>query len=283
MHRYLLHNDQIRDAGENLVSPGQIGLLSGWGVFSTLRVTRGVLFAYERHFARMKRDAALMRVPFPADSAWLEERLLKLVDANQAHDSTLRVAIIRNKGGMWEGPGLEREFDLVALTTKLSNWGDSVRLGLVPNARYSDWPFAGTKVLSWAHNLTWFEEAHERGFDEVVLLNERGEVSECTSANIFVASGHQVWTPPLSSGCLPGITRELLLNEVKAPGISIGEQPLLPQDLEAADEVFITSTTRYLLPVREVEGLRLRRQGQTYPKLRAAFESYLEDYVCARV
>ena len=103
-------------------------------------------------------------------------------------------------------------------------------------------------------NLTWLESAQRRGFDEVILLNERGEVAECTSANIFIANGSQVWTPPLSSGCLPGITRELLLGEVGVPGIQIGEKALLPEDLESADEVFITSTTRNLLPVLQIEG-----------------------------
>ena len=64
--------------------------------------------------------------------------------------------------------------------------------------------FAGTKILSWAMNLTWLESVQSRGFDEAILLNERGEVAECTSANIFIANGSQVWTPPLNSGCLPG-------------------------------------------------------------------------------
>jgi branched-chain amino acid aminotransferase len=67
MHRFLLHNDDLCDAGERIVSPGQLGLLNGWGVFSTLRVYDGVMFAWERHFARMQRDAARLRVPFPED------------------------------------------------------------------------------------------------------------------------------------------------------------------------------------------------------------------------
>ena len=67
MHRYLLHNGDIRDARENVLTPGQVGLLSGWGVFSTLRVYDGVMFAWERHWERMRRDAERMKVPFPAD------------------------------------------------------------------------------------------------------------------------------------------------------------------------------------------------------------------------
>src|SRR6202030_4277112 len=98
--------------------------------------------------------------------------------------------------------------------------------------------FAGVKYLSWSENLTRYERAHEQGFDEVVLLNERGEIAECTSANIFIAQGDQVYTPPLSSGCLPGVTRALLLEEIRLPGLAIAEKILFKEDLEAADEIF---------------------------------------------
>ncbi|HUS07262.1 MAG TPA: aminotransferase class IV [Bryobacteraceae bacterium] len=283
MFRLLLHNDKIADVSESVLRPGQVGTLSGWGVFSTIRVSNGRLFAFERHFARMKRDAALVRIPFPADANWLESRLLSLVEANQAPDATLRVAIIRNKGGIWEAPGIDREFDLVALMTALKDWGTGVKLDVAPQARHAESKFAGTKVLSWAFNLTLYEQAQESGFDEVVLLNERDEVSECTSANIFVSRGNQVWTPPLTSGCLPGITRELLLTDVKVEGIQVSEKTLLLEDLETADEVFITSTTRDLLPVIEIAGLRIQQRGTSRAALQTAFSQYIREYSGLRI
>lgn len=279
MHRHMLHNDSVVDASSRAVSPGQVGVLNGWGVFSTIRVADGVLFAFERHFRRMARDAKLMKVPFYTDPDVLEEKLIKLVEANEAFNATLRVAVIRNRGGIWEGPGVERDFDTVAFTTGLTQWGDSVTLGVVPHARHAASEFAGTKILSWSQNLTWYDRAHERGWDEVVLLNERGEVSECTSANIFVCAGSCVFTPPLLSGCLPGITRELLLQEIHVPGIRVDEKVLYPADLEQADSVFITSTTRELLPVRSVEGLKVRTLDQTRALLQSAFSQYLREYV----
>jgi branched-chain amino acid aminotransferase len=104
-------------------------------------------------------------------------------------------------------------------------------------------------------------------------------VAECTSANIFAANGNHVRTPPLSSGCLPGITRELLLGEVAIPGIQVEESTLKPADLENADEVFITSTTRDLLPVGRIEGHPLGEGGQVCAQLRAAFAEYTTRYV----
>ena len=281
MHRYLLHNEEILEASAKCLSPGQVGLLAGWGVFSTIRVYDGVLFAFERHWARMQRDAALMRVPFPEDSAGMTRGLQALVEANAAQNSTLRVVVVRNRGGMWEGPAVDRDFDLIAFTADIKNWGTSVRLGVVEQARHAACEFAGTKVLFWGQNLTWNERAASQGLDEVILLNERGEISECTSANVFIAEGGRVWTPPLSSGCLPGVTRAMLLEEVHVPGYEVRERVLSPADLEKADEVFITSTTREILPVRSVEGLRIQQKGSAHRDLQAAFTKLVRDYVSA--
>ena len=271
LHRFILHNDRIGDASEPVLAPGQVGLLSGWGVFTTLRVADGVLFAFERHWARISRDAAAMHVPLPQDPENVRRRLLELVEANHAFDSTLRLAIVRNGGGMWAGPSNGRASDVIALTADSKDWGEGVRLGYVEHARYAACEFTTTKILSWAMNLTWVESAQERGLDEVILLNEFGDVAECTSANIFASTGGQVWTPPVSSGCLPGITRELLLGEIHVPGIRIAEKKLTPAELEGADEVFITSTTRNLLPVNEIEGKKIGRTDHTRHALAKAF------------
>lgn len=286
MHRYLLHNDDIRDTTAQDLSAGQVGLLNGWGVFSTIRVYDGVMFAWERHWTRMHTDAGRMRVPFPQDRDWLAQRLHRLIEANRAFNATLRVAVIRNRGGMFEGPGPMGEFDIVAFTADVKDWGATVKLGVIPNARHAASEFAGTKNLSWSENLTWYERAHERGLDEVVLLNERGEVSECTSANIFAVEGVEVWTPPLSSGCLPGVTRALLLEEIRVPGVHVGEKTLLPADLERASEIFITSSTREMLPVVSIEGLKFGpHPGRSYPvreQLQSAFTACVQSYIGPR-
>ncbi|HEX3880897.1 MAG TPA: aminotransferase class IV, partial [Bryobacteraceae bacterium] len=90
IHRFVLHNGKVREAGELSLSPGQVGLLSGWGVFSTLRVADGVLFAFDRHWARMKRDATALHVPLPQDAAAVQKQLHELIEANQASNCTLR-------------------------------------------------------------------------------------------------------------------------------------------------------------------------------------------------
>ncbi|MEZ5398106.1 MAG: aminotransferase class IV [Bryobacteraceae bacterium] len=278
MHKLLLHNGRIVPTSERGISPGQVGFLNGWGVFSTIRVVDGVLFAFERHWARMSRDAELLHVPMPARDAFHAD-LLRLINANDARNATLRTAVVRNRGGFFEGEGIESDFDVVAFTTGLNRWGESVALGVQADARHGSSPFAGTKVTSWVQNLTFLENARAQGYDEVVLLDEHGRVSECTSANIFaeVRTG-EVYTPPLFSGCLPGVTRAILLEEIRADQYEIREKHLSLDDLYAAPSVFITSTTRELLPVAAIAGRPLLRTGNAAWDLQAAFSSYMRAY-----
>ena len=269
--------------GEAVLSPGQVGFMNGWGVFSTLRVSDGVLFAYERHYRRLQRDAERMRVPFNLSPTDLQESLRKLIHANQAFNASLRVALIRNRGGLFEGSNFQRDTDLVAFTADLTDWGSGLKLSYEPHGRYGASPFSGTKFTSWAANLTWHEGAHEHGFDEVILLNEDGQISECTSANIFVIQEDRVWTPPLAtSGCLPGVTRAILLEEIQVPGLVIAERELTSSDLEESDQVFVTSTTRDLLPVLEVDHEPLNQNRAVLERLQHAFLQYRARYVAAR-
>lgn len=282
IHGHILHNSEIRPASAPAFCAGQLGLLAGWGVFTTLRVSSGLLFAWERHWARLSRDARLLNVPMPTEADRVEEQLLRLVESNGRPDCTLRLVVVRNGGGMWEGPGSGSACDIIAMTADSKAWGESARLSIQPNARFAACEFAGAKVLSWGGNLAWAERAQRQGFDETILLNERGSVAECTSANIFAVVGNTVFTPPLSDGCLGGITREVLLSEARVPGISIAERSLSIDDLYRADEVFITSTTRDLMPVREIAGRALNRNSNVRERLAREFRQFVEHDIAGR-
>ena len=286
MHAYVLYNDQIVRAADAILRPGQLGLLSGWGVFTTVRIFEGVPFAFARHWQRMERDAALLHIDLRFNDDDVEADLIKLAAANDAPESTLRLCVFRSEGGFWAGPGSGNASDLVAMTNDLQHWKDSVALGVSENARFAASPFAGTKTLSWAHNLTLVEAARAEGFDETILLNERGEAAECTSANLFAVLDGMTYTPPLSSGPLPGVTRALLLEEIDIAEAPVEERVLTLGDLFDADEVFITSTTRELLPVSRVLDKRIG-PGASGPwpvmeKLRGGLREYARAYAAAR-
>src|SRR4029077_13382705 len=119
--------------------------------------------------------------------------------------------------------------DLLIYSAGLPAHRETVRLGLREHGRHAASPLAGVKVTSWLNNVWNLYEAQQDGFDEAVLLNERGEVAECTAANIFCARGGRVFTPPLSSGCLEGVTRSILLEIGKDAGVPVEEKVLLPE------------------------------------------------------
>jgi len=211
IHRYVYHNGRMLPIEQTRLSPGQAGLLSGWGLFSTLRVYHGVPFAFERHWRRLTKDAGRTRVPFPFEAETVRTQMMELLRANGVVEGTARIYAIYNQVGFWQSDEAMPQVDLLLYTAGLPPHHEPSRLDLREHGRHAASPLAGVKVTSWLNNVWNLAEAQERGFNEVVLLNERGEVAECTAANLFCVRRGAVETPPLASGCLEGVTRGLLL------------------------------------------------------------------------
>jgi branched-chain amino acid aminotransferase len=280
IHRFCYHNDRLQPIEEVRLSPGQAGLLAGWGLFTTLRVSEGEAFAFERHWKRLQKDASRTHVPFPFDSAKVCGQLRELFRANQVREGTARIYAVYNKVGFWQSAEDFPEVDLILYTAGLPAYREPVRLGLREHGRHAASPLAGVKVTSWLNNVWNLAEAQRGGFDEVVLLNERGEVAECTAANIFCVKAGRVQTPPLNSGCLEGVTRQVLLELGPANGVAFDEKPLRPDDLYAADEVFISSTNRNLLGVGEIAGHKIAfAPGPVTQRLERIFAAHVAGYV----
>jgi branched-chain amino acid aminotransferase len=280
IHRYVSHNDRLLPIEEVRLSPGQAGLLSGWGIFTTIRVFEGIPFAFERHWKRLERDAGRTRCPFPFKPEMVLEQLGEVLRANDVKEGCARIYAIYNQVGFWRSGEEFPPADLIIYSADLPSYSHHARVGLREQGRHAASPLAGVKVTSWLMNVWSLQEAQRGGFDEVVLLNERGEVAECTAANIFCVKGGRVATPPLNSGCLEGVTRGILLEIGAAAGVPVEEKTLLPQDLYAADEVFISSTNRNLLPVIEIADRKIG-SGNTpvVERLERVFEDYIRKYL----
>ncbi|MGH9481556.1 MAG: aminotransferase class IV [Terriglobales bacterium] len=278
VHPYAWHNGELVASTELHLSPFQTGLLSGWGLFSTLRIYQGVAFALEDHWERLGLDGACLHVA--TNGLWdeVQRGFAALIERNPAQEAVARIYLVRNRGGLLDQPH-PRPTDLMIFTRSLREWGKTARLRLQPHGRHAQAPFAGTKTLTWAHNLALVEEANAAGFDDVLLLNERGEVAECTAANIFVARGGVLLTPPLDSGALPGVSRKVLLAAGPAHGLRLEEATLTPRDLEAAEEIFITSSTREVQAVERVGERAVPLGGPLTLRAAAAFHAAVEAYV----
>lgn len=280
IHRYIHHNGIMQPIEKTRLSPGQAGLLAGWGLFTTLRVFHGVPFEFERHWRRLARDAERTRVPFPFDAERVRAQVMELVRANEVVEGTARIFAIYNQFGFWQSDEPAPQVDLLLYTAGLPPHNEPGRLDLREHGRHAASPLAGVKVTSWLNNVWSLAVAQERGFNEVVMLNERGEAAECTAANLFCVRRGTVETPPLSAGCLEGVTRGLLLELAPQAGVPMVERTLLPEDLFSADEIFITSTNRSLLGIGEIAGHTYEAApGPITRKLETMFAAYMNDYV----
>jgi len=280
MDRLIVHNDRILPLEEARLSPGQMGLLMGWGVFTTLRIYQGFPFAFDRHWARMTHDAERLGIPWTYQQAAVRAAIVKLAAANQRAEGVARVSFVKNHGGLWADAGDRPPTDLLVFTRELAQWPAVHRLKLHSEAIYSAGRLAGAKMTSWVQNASVLEKVHAEGFDDALLLNEHGHIAECTSANFFLIRGRTVLTPPLSSGCLPGITREVLAEVIPRAGYTFKEQDLPVEELSRADEVFISSTTREVAAVGAVSpDWNYQAPGKASLALEEAFQQYVKTHL----
>ncbi|MGH9485374.1 MAG: aminotransferase class IV, partial [Terriglobales bacterium] len=279
IHPFAWHNGQLVPTADLRVSPLQTGLLSGWGLFSTLRIYQGVPFAQQDHWHRLATDGATLLMDMHGLEDEMRRALEAVITKNDAPEAVARVYFIRNGGGLLDCPH-DRPTDVLVFTRDLRSWGDAAKLLLQPHGRDPEAPLAGTKTLTWSHNLVQVEQAHARGYDDVLLLNPRGEIAECTSANIFIARHGRLFTPPLSSGALPGVSRKLLLAAAPAHQLEIEEAVLTESDLDSADEVFMTSSTREVQAVERI-GAHTIPRGPLTERAKSIFQELVRDYVAA--
>jgi len=280
MDTLIFHNGRIIPLSEARLSPGQMGLLMGWGVFTTLRVYEGKPFAFDRHWARMSHDAERLGMSLGQEQEAVRQSVSKLAAANGRPEGMARVSFVKNHGGLWAEAGDSPETDLIIFTRQLVEWPVVHRLKLQLHALYSATRLAGAKMLSWVQNAGLLEKAHAEGFDDVLLLNESGHLAECTSANIFLVRENRVLTPPLASGCLPGVTRDVLGEVVPQAGFELSEQNLTPDDLASASEVFISSTTREVAAVGSIDAQwRFNAPGKITLALKRCFKDYVRSHL----
>jgi branched-chain amino acid aminotransferase len=282
MHRYVYRNDRLLRLEEARLSPGQAGLLNGWGVFTTMRVYEGRPFSFDLHWNRLMRDARRIELPVTHSPEPVAAALGEVVRANAVRSGCARVYFLYNKVGIWHSDEPFPTVDLLIYTIDLPKRTGAAALGVRSEGRHAAHPLAGVKVTSWLQNVWMLEQAHKAGFEEMLLLNERGEVSECTAANFFCVLRGQVLTPPLNSGCLAGVTRENLLAIGPQCGLPVIERPLTMNDVDQAEEAFITSTTREVQAVSRIEGHEFgQAPGPVTRRLAEAFSEFVERSIGA--
>ena len=284
IHRFVFHNDQLLPIERVRLSPGQAGLINGWGLFTTLRIVRGEAFAFERHWRRLEKDAAIIRLPMPYAGPRVRVQLQEVIRANKVAEGCARIYLVYNQVGFFRSDESQPTVDLIISTAPLPEYREPLRLTVREQGRHAASALTGVKTISWLNNVWSVAQAQQEGFDEVVMLNERGEVAECTAANIYAVKGDLVLTPPLSSGCLEGVTRGVLFEIAGEAGSAVKEQTLKLEDFYTADEVFLSSTNRNVIGVGEIAGHKIKSApGPITLRLGEVFASYVNDYVTRRL
>lgn len=241
-------NGQLHAPEHARVSVFDHGILVGDGVFETIKSVRGTAFALTRHLKRLAVSAAGLGLPEP-DLGAIRQGTLDVLAAAPAWDlARVRITFTSGVGPLGSDRGPDGPTAIVAIAEQrpFPATGD---VSVVPWPRNERGALTGLKTTSYGDNAKALDYAHQHGGAEAIFGNLAGNLCEGTGSNVFLVRGGRLITPPLSSGCLAGVTRALVLEWM---GADQEDVPL--SEFAAADEAFLTSTTRDVQPIRAVDG-----------------------------
>ena len=262
------------EADAPAVSAVDHGVTVGDGAFETAKIDGGVPFAMTRHLRRLERTMAGLGLP-PADHDLVREGVDAVLTGEAIDFGRLRVTVTGGRGPL----GSDRlDSALTTIVTAVPHarpdaHGAVVTVPWVRNERAAT---AGLKTTSYADNVIALARAKEHGAVEALFANTRGELCEATGSNVFVVVDGVVRTPPLDSGCLAGITRELVLEWCAHEDLEVREETLPLDVLERADEVFLTSSIKDVYPVSGVDGRSLSVPGPVTARVREVWDRHVE-------
>jgi len=272
---------RLRTADERIVTAVDHGLTVGDGVFETCAVYGGRAFALSRHLRRLARSAAGLGLPAPDDD---EVRAATAAVLGAAPDAgRLRITYTGGPGplGSHRLPDADQRPTIVVLAGPATR-AEASRAVRVPWVRNERSPVAGLKTTSYAENVVALAEAYRRGADEAILANTVGELCEGTGSNVLVERDGALLTPPLASGCLAGITRELALEWGREAGLTVREESMpyevLDDVLAGVAHLALSGSIRNVSPVVALDGVDVKA-GEASRELQRVFQQRAADEI----
>jgi len=277
-------NGEIVGEQDAVVSVFDHGFLYGEGVYEVCRTYHARPFLLERHLRRMHESSSRIALPVPFADAEIAGRIGDTLEAAgldepSGPDAYVRLLLTRGVGEMNYDPSSCPQPSLVIIVKRFvapprDVYDLGVRVSLVSVVR--NHPAAINPLIksnNLLNNALAMQQALQHGAFEAVMRNHRGELSECSQSNLFVVRGGTAYTPPLDAGLLAGITREFLFEVASEIGVPMVEATLGDEDLLGADEAFLTSTTREVVPIVLVDAHRIGG-GHPGPVTRALLEAF---------
>jgi branched-chain amino acid aminotransferase len=285
-------NGKIAPADQAVVPVYDHGFVYGEGVYETMRTYNRVPFLYDRHLRRLRQSAQRIMLDVPFDDAtmltWIDQTIAAAGDLREAY---VRVLHTRGVGDLTYDLRSTPTPTTVIIVKPLEPYpprvyNDGIRIALVDMLR--NHPRSVNPIIksnNLMNNALAMQAAYRSGAEEALMCNYRGELTECSQSNFFLVRHGAALTPTSEAGLLEGVTRAFLFELGRELGIDVREETLYPADLETADEMFITSTTRELSPVVNVDGRAVGdgRPGPITKKLTALYQQRAKELTRALV
>ncbi|RKX36141.1 MAG: aminotransferase class IV [Verrucomicrobia bacterium] len=283
-------NGHLHDAEAPTISPLDRGYLYGDSVYEVWRTFGDHVFSFYEHWERLERSAGAIGLSLPVDRVRCLTEIGRTVAAYRAETGWsgacyIRLQVSRGTGPLGLDPVLSdrarwtlfvRGLDQLDRTVLVRGRSLSVARRFRRNARITVDP--ASKTGNYMNNLLCLREVRARGAADAVILNQSGEVTEAPTSNLFFVNNRRIYTPPLSSGVLGGVTRQIILYRLPRPeGVSVIERLITESQLGDFNECFLASTTRDIVPVSTIDQHRYNvGPGTVTMKFKTAFASYME-------
>ncbi|MCB9555632.1 MAG: aminotransferase class IV [Deltaproteobacteria bacterium] len=257
------------------------GFLYGDSVYEVLRTYRGSPWLLTEHLQRLAQSAQRLAIDLPVSTDVLRQEVQCVLEQVGEQESYIRLIVTRGSGPINLDPGLAVDPCRIIIVTELRPLApqlylEGVRLHIAGvDTRSASALARGAKSGNYLPNILALGAARQAGAHEALLVDEQGRVAEGASSNIFVVIDGQLKTPPLSAGILEGITRRKVIDLASSQCLAVAECPLELSELFRAEEVFLTSTLREILPVTELDD-RAIRDGRPGPITSRLHQAYRE-------
>src|SRR6267143_6160747 len=236
------------------------GLLYGDGIFEGIRFYNGRVFRLEEHLHRLWDSAHSICLEIPMSMNEMTEALLETIRQNELRDGYIRLLVTRGIGNLGLNPAQCKRPSVIIIASTIALYSPEIYqkgLTVVTCATRRTSPGAlnpAVKSLNYLNNVMARIEANLAGADEALMLNDAGDVAECTADNVSIIKHDQISTPPITAGALRGITRSVAFEIAAELGVKIAETDITRHDVFIADECFLTGTAAEIIPVIKADG-----------------------------
>lgn len=255
--RFVWLDGSFVPSDEARVSLSDRGFLFGDGVFETMRAYSRRLFRLDQHLERLARGLEVLGMPLPGPRAEVGTTVERLLELNELQDAYIRLMVWRGEGAGLDPAGCSISRLAIIARPHVPHpraLYERGMKGVIVSIRQNEWsPLSRIKSFNFLPGVLGTMEAKAKGADEGVFLNSRGFVAEGTISNVFLVSNGRLLTPSLESGALQGITRAVVLELARRAGHAVSEREVKLEELQGADEAFLTSTLMEVMPLTSLD------------------------------